>query len=87
LITMTIHKKESEENVVFDILQFSFKSWIICKSTIISIKFCIVYIEYFFINKNTMQRNWKHNFELLKPPNEIVIHCGRRLITKAKGTN
>jgi hypothetical protein len=26
LITMTIHKKESEENVVFDILQFSFKS-------------------------------------------------------------
>jgi hypothetical protein len=25
-----------------------------------------------------MQHNWKRNFELLEPPNEIVIHYGRR---------
>jgi hypothetical protein len=34
-----------------------------------------------------MQHNWKHNFELLEPPNEIIIHCGRRLTRKAKGTS
>jgi len=46
------NSQESEEHVVFDIFQFSFKSWIICKSTIIPIKICIVHIiEYFFINK------------------------------------